>query len=234
MTTSLFLIDTYLYKSTARVAANNRDERGIYVVLDQTIFYPQGGGQPSDQGVLKCDDTENHVLHVKQVDGEIRHYVSTLPNVPVGTHVIAQIDQERRILNAQYHTAAHLIGNIAEQICPALKAVKGHSFPGEAYVEFQGSEIPDAKMLAELLNKAISDCLLIKTFEATSEEFEKQFYKLPYAVPSNKMFRAMQIADYPPVPCGGTHLSNCSEISYIEIGKVKAKNDTFRISYEVK
>lgn len=234
MSISLFLSDTYLFECQSAVIGINHDEKGFYVVLDQTVFYPQGGGQPSDQGVLRCNHVEIHISHAKQIGSEIRHYVSMLPDLPVGTYIMSQIDQERRILNARYHTAAHLIGNIAEHICPTLKAVKGHSFPGEAYVEFQGSEIPDIKVLTESLNKAIYECLPTRTFEISAKVFEEQFYKLPYDIPNDKAFRIMKISDYLPVPCGGTHLSNCSEIGYIEIGKVKVKNGILRISYEVK
>ncbi|MES2608361.1 MAG: alanyl-tRNA editing protein [Pseudomonadota bacterium] len=234
MTISLFSNDTYLFESHSIVSDMRHDERGFYIALDQTIFYPQGGGQPSDQGVLKYYDMEIQIFHVKQIGNEIRHYVSTLPDLPAGTCVMSHIDKERRIINARYHTAAHLIGNIAEQICPTLKAVKGHSFPGEAYVEFHGSEIPHALILIESSNKAIHDCLPTRTFEINAKEFEEQFYKFPYNIPNNKMFRVMQIKGYPPVPCGGTHLSNCSEIGYIQVGKIKARNNILRISYELK
>lgn len=234
MTIPLFLSYTYLFENKSYITNINHDEKGSYFILNQTIFYPQGGGQPSDQGILRCSDIEIHITHVKQIGSEIRHYVSMLPDLPIGSRVVSQIDRARRIINARYHTAAHLIGNIAEQICPILKAVKAHSFPGEAYVEFQGSEIPDTKVLTESLNKAIHGCLHTRTFEINAKEFEEKFYKLPYDIPSNKTFRAMQINDYPLVPCGGTHLSNCSEIGYIEICKVKVKNSILRISYEVK
>ena len=233
MNIPLFLNDTYLFECQSAVAGIGHDEKGFYIVLDQTIFYPQGGGQPADQGVLKYGDAEIHILQVKQIDSEIRHYVSASPELRIGTCVTAKIDQARRMLNARYHTAAHLIGNIAEQICPALKAIKGNSFPREAYVEFQGSEIPNASLLIESLNKVIHDCLPTRIFKVNIKEFEEQFYKLTYAIPNNKTFRAMQIKDYPPVPCGGTHLSNCSEIGYIEIGKIKPKGLKFS-SHEVK
>ena len=62
---------------------------------------------------------------------------------------------------------------------------------------------------------------------------KQTFYKLPYAIPENKKFRAIQIGSMPPVPCGGTHLSSIGEIGGIKIGKVKAKNNIVRIAYIV-
>ena len=234
MTELLYLNDTYLFDCEAKILGQAQDDRGAYLVLDRTIFYPQGGGQPSDQGNIKAEEFNVEVTHVRQVDGEIRHYVNTVLNdIKVNKAVSCVVDKNRRLLNARYHTAAHLLGNAVEKIYPMLKAMKGHSFPQEAYLEFSGSEIPDISEVMNNLQQAIEADLATQIFEIDHMAFEEKFYKLPYKIPENKTFRVMQIGDYLPVPCGGTHLNHLAEIGTIKLGKIKAKNGLVRVSYEV-
>lgn len=239
MTKRLYLQDTYLFESKALIVATGQDEKGTYLLLDQTIFYPQGGGQPSDQGVIKGDDFEIKVSRVNLNENEIRHYLTDPINEKwVGSNVYCIIDQERRVLNARYHTAAHLLSHVVEIIYPKLKAVKGHSFPNEAYVEFQNTAtdtevIPDMTQVIDILQKVIEEGLTTKTFEMDPISFEEKYYKLPYEIPLTKVFRALQIGNYPPVPCGGTHLATTRELGNIELVKTKAKNDILRVSYRV-
>ena len=126
-----------------------------------------------------------------------------------------------------------MLSNIVEILNPKLKAIKGHSFPGEAYVEFQGNEAIDVGVLQNAINEAIAENDRTIVFEIERLGFEKQFYKLPCSIHDNKNFRVMQIGNMPPVPCGGTHLSSIGEIGLIKINKIKNKNGILRISYEV-
>jgi alanyl-tRNA synthetase len=230
----LYQKDTYLTQIQSTVVDIQKDEKGMYVVLDQTIFYPQGGGQPSDQGIMIQNDVPIAITFVRQIENEVRHYTADLVNDQwIGLHVLCQIDAERRLLNARYHTAAHLLGNIAEIEYPSLKAVKGHAFPGESYVEFLGCEEINATSIHEHLKTAIEERLTTQTFELSADDFESQFYKLPYHIPRDKIFRAMRIGIYAPVPCGGTHLKNIQEIGAMTIRKVNRKNGITRISYGV-
>lgn len=234
MTKKLYLQDTYQFDFEGLIQEAEKDEKGIFITLDQTAFYPQGGGQPSDHGVIRNDHFEANVLHVTQHGDQIRHYIE-----PIATELLAAqkvygfVDQKRRLTNARYHTAGHLLSNIVEILNPKLKAIKGHSFPGEAYVEFQGNEAIDVETLQNRINEAIARDDKTTIFEIDPLGFEKQFYKLPYSIPDNKKFRVMQIGNMSPVPCGGTHLSSIGEIGLIKINKIKNKNSILRVSYEV-
>jgi Ser-tRNA(Ala) deacylase AlaX len=234
MTTPLYLNDTYLFNSEAAIINTGADEKGHFVLLDQTIFYPQGGGQPSDQGEIKNDYFSANVILVRQLEHEIRHYINlSLNEIPNQSKVACCIDSNRRLLNSRYHTAAHLLGNIVEILYPEQKAVKGHSFPKEAYVEFQGDVSVDTIAIQNALNEAIAKKDKIQIFEIDPQSFEQQFYKLPYSIPENKKFRAMQIGNMLPIPCGGTHLSCVGEIGKMVLGKIKPKNNLVRIYYDV-
>ncbi|WP_341756058.1 alanyl-tRNA editing protein [Candidatus Tisiphia endosymbiont of Nemotelus nigrinus] len=233
MTKQLYLTDTYLFESNAYIITKKEDDRGNYLLLDQTIFYPQGGGQPSDQGFIRGDDFVLKVVSVRQVENEVRHYLEDTTLSLDGKETKCLLDKDRRILNARYHTAAHPLGNIVEALYPSLKAIKGHSFPNESYVNFQGSDIPDIDKLQDDIDKIIAVGYKIIIFESDPISFEQQFYKLPYHIPNNKVFRVMQIENFAPVPCGGTHLSTTKEIISIILGKIKTKNDIVCISYKL-
>ena len=236
-TRRLYFENTYLLKSPATIVHHVNDEKGSYVVLDQTIFYPQGGGQPSDHGTIKFGDQQLEISQVRQVDDEIRHYLSSKPQENlVGQVIESAVHGERRFLNASHHTAGHLLANIVEILYPSLKATKGHSFPKESYIELQNPESLtsfESEKISLGLQWALKFGFLITSFEIDPLSFEQQFYKLSYPVPANKKFRAVQIGEYPPIPCGGTHVEDTREIGEIKIGKIKYTADCVRISYEV-
>jgi alanyl-tRNA synthetase len=227
MTQLLYLADTYLFESAAKVILQNED----YVIFDQTIFYPQGGGQPCDQGIIATSDHEVFVNSVHVVDDEVRHY-GQFPDTPLND-VVCRIDQTRRLLNAKHHTAGHLLAGVIEKARPQLTATKCHAFPGEAYVEFLGGGELQSQVIQELASQAIWQGISTQIFEIDLQSFENKYYKLHYPIPANKPFRVLQIGDYKPVPCGGTHLSNTNEIGRIMVKKVKAKDGVLKVSYEV-
>jgi alanyl-tRNA synthetase len=238
MTDQLYLNDTYLFESDARIIDHKKDERDMpYILLDQTIFYPQGGGQPCDRGKIIGDNFEYAVSNVRQVGEEIRHYVelsqSLVQNHLKNSAVKCVVDKDKRLLNARYHTAGHLLGNVVEELRPNLKAQKCHAFPGEAHIEFSGTEIPSEQLLSEKLRNVIAENLQTKIFEMNRREFESTWYKLPYEIPENKKFRVMQIGNYPPIPCGGTHITLLNEIGEITLSKIKSKNGILKISFGV-
>lgn len=81
---------------------------------------------------------------VRHIDNEIRHYINgTISAILLNQSVTCCIDKTLRMVNARYHTAGHLLGNITQILYPNLQTVKGHSFPNEAYVEFLGNDLPD-------------------------------------------------------------------------------------------
>ena len=234
MTITLYLKDTYLPQCYGLVTDQGIDDKGSYLLLNATVFYPQGGGQPSDQGTIKTAGGELYVDFVRQLDQEIRHYVSDTSKLPsIGTEITCRIDQSRRLLNARYHSAAHLLSNVIEGMYPALKAVKGHSFPGEAYVEFIGDDLPETAEISMNMDAAITQGLNTITFEILPDEFANKYYCLPYPVPIHKAFRVIQIGDFMPIPCGGTHVKKCSEIGKFNIRKVSKKGGRLKVAYEL-
>lgn len=239
MMDQLYLKNTYLFEIDTQATECKKDEKDRpYVLLNQTIFYPQGGGQPCDYGKMIGSGFEYTVHDVRQIGEEIRHYIdlpqNSMQDFQGNCVVKCIIDQDRRLLNARYHTAGHLLGNIVEKLCPNLKAQKCHAFPGESYIEFQGKEMPNEPLLSETLKNVMAKNLQTKIFEMDRRQFESTYYKLPYEIPETKKFRIVQIGNYPPIPCGGTHVISLAEIGEILLKKMKQKNGILKISFGVK
>jgi len=178
------------------------------------------------------------VNDVRLVEGAVRHYVEDLPELasfPVS--VTMKVDESRRRVNARLHSAGHLISSVAEE-CAAngFRAVKGHHFPGEAYVEFLSEEAPDEGFLAQVserLNADISDERPVATKDLVPELAAEVLSDLPYELPKDKDVRVCEIEGYTAIPCGGTHVKNLSEIKGITLTKMKRKKKRAKISYTV-
>jgi misacylated tRNA(Ala) deacylase len=111
MTEDLFSHDSYLRSCEATVV----DIRDDGVVLDRTVFYPRGGGQPGDSGTMRWDGGECRVTDTvkSRDDGEILHVIDPeTPPPPVGTALTAELDWERRYQHMRTHTALHALSGV--------------------------------------------------------------------------------------------------------------------------
>ena len=237
MTELMYIEYPDLYELSAQLTEQGSDAKGIYLVLNQSLFYPQGGGQPADQGKIITEKACYEVFDVRNMDGEIRHYIIG-SNIDIQTvdAVTIKIDKKRRILNSKYHTAGHLIAAVAEKEKPELKAIKGHQFPKEAYVEFEGT-VSDVDNFMAQINSQVSACVAnkstVKTEELSADDAAMIAQDLPYELPNNKSIRVCHIEGFLPVPCGGTHIKTLDDISSLAIKKCKSKKGKTKIYYEV-
>lgn len=238
MTQLLYLEDTYLLECSAILEMVSGDDRGTYCILNQTIFYPQGGGQASDIGIIQIGNIEISVTFVSYVDGKARHYgeFESLKG-KIGETITLKVNRQNRITNARSHTAGHLIQCVIEEIDPGLRAVKGFHFPVGSHVEFEGDATLGNHELSEKANQKIAELIAdnvnTDTMMMTKKEILKACPDLPYALPEDKPLRVMAIGDYSPVPCGGTHIKSLKELGKVEITKMKKKKDRTKVSYTI-
>ena len=187
------------------------------IILESTIFHPQGGGQQCDIGYINSFP----VVSVKSEGKMVLHFVDgeKIEQVSVGDRVSLKIDLLRRSLNSRLHTAGHLIGNVVERIHPDFKAVSGHHWPKEARVDFDiGSfDLPsDFKaIIQESVLKVITDSRSV-----TAAMIEPNL-------------RTVTIEGETPIPCGGTHVLTTDQIGEIALGDIKLKNQILRIRYSI-
>jgi Ser-tRNA(Ala) deacylase AlaX len=235
----LYFEDTYLFEAQATVREVKQIEDKTAVILDQTIFYPQGGGQPADQGTIKSDSAMFEVDMVRFIDGEVCHFgVLKEGSLTAGDAVTLKIDQARRIENAKNHSAGHFLDIAIEKLGYKLEPYRGHHFPGEAYVSYIGDltdeDLEDIRTnLPGELAKIIAANLPVKRQMVNVSELEKYCGTTKHKVPEGKPCRVVNIEGEFGCPCGGTHLHNTGELEKIEIRKVKRKSGKLKISYSV-
>jgi alanyl-tRNA synthetase len=238
MTEPVYLWNGNLFETTAVVMSEGIDPRGKFVVLDRTLFYPQGGGQPADQGVIQIKDDCCQVIDVRYEGSEIRHYIQIdAMHLKMGSIATLAVNQARRLLNARYHTAGHLIAAIAEKLSLGdLTAIKGHHFPGEGYVEFQGmlenTELFQVQLQCAL-NQSIGSGGIVETIDWNVDAGAQMLDKRQYKINTENKVRVCLIQGFEPIPCGGTHVRRLEQIGSVYLIKYKCKKGKMRISYEL-
>jgi len=238
MSTQLsYFEDTYKFEDFAIIKLIGKDENGYFLILNQTIFYPQGGGQPSDRGAIEVGDVVIPIHSVKCVENEVRHYTNQSYSHLVGQKGKCSLDQEPRLLHAKLHTSGHLISNIIENLYPCWKATKGHHFPGQCYIEFASKKSDLDNISLELVHREIEKFIeansLITVKQISSQSFQEQCPNMTYSIPSDQPIRVMRIGDFPFSPCGGTHVTSLKELEGLEISKFKIKNNILKIYYHL-
>ena len=228
----LYYENTYLDEVHTRIMRTGRDDLGTYVIFEQTIFHPQGGGQPDDRGYFTLDGFAVNVMGLSVENDGIRHYVEggSIENVYGNQEVKMKINLKNRILFARYHTAGHLIANALELKYPELVGCKGNHFPNRAAVTFKlrcdESSFPQKENYREY------DLGEVKAF--LNGEVQGLILKKEPITVLNLGRRSVQIGNMKPYACGGTHVKNVSEIGKIKISKVKFKrNDGLKVSYNL-
>ena len=244
-------------RATARILDFNKDDIGSYFIFNQTIFHPQGGGQPSDVGQLSLEGKKLNVVKLTEDkdSGIIRHYIdSQQSNELKGTDLIGKsitqtIDLEKRILYAQQHTGGHLLANIVESLAPNLIGYNGYHFPDGPYVKFkvtaekEGSteskedkvELKEEpKKTKEGKKKADAKSSILFTKDEIMA-LAKQYIGagLPIYVNNNEIPRTVQIAGLKAYPCGGTHLTNLADLGSLQIREIKKDKSDIKIKYAV-
>lgn len=233
-----YLKDTYSCMNNGKIVYTGADERGSFFILDKTIFYPQGGGQPSDKGYVISKGISFNVYDVRVINNQVRHYSEGDLTLLCDQTVELIVDREIRLLHAKLHTAGHLISNLIVREYPQYKAVKGHHFPKEAYIEFivDSEHFPEINILGlnSKLCTAIDSNLTIQTFNITADQLSNYCFNISYQIPTTDIIRLIKISSFDYQPCGGTHVRSVSELKGLFIVKVKNKGkNTVKVSYEI-
>lgn len=239
MTQLVYLEYPHLFKLSSTILEEGMDNRGYYIILDKTLFYSQGGGQPADQGSCMIKETPYslEVQDVRNHEGGMRHYygAASLPFSLKGTSVELAVNESLRVTHSRYHTAGHLIADVLENEYPFLKPYKGHHFPGEAYVAFKEKDqsVVAAEDVQTLLDSKIQEDRMVETKDLEESLKEDILKELPYTLPEGKPLRVCHIEGFRPVPCGGTHVTSLKKLGQVRVKKCNSKKGTLKVSYEM-
>lgn len=221
MTEPLFRDDAYLAACEARVVAVGPEG----IVLDRTVFYPMGGGQPGDRGTLRLEDGSTLAIRDTRKGGgsAILHLTVEGADLPVpGTRVEAVIDWERRYRLMRTHTALHLL-------CRAVGAPVTGGAVGEleGRLDFDLPEPPEKDAIEGLLREWVAedhpvDALWVDEAELASRPELVRTLSVRPPTGAGRV-RLVRIAGVDLQACGGTHVRSTAEIGRVTIGRIEKK-----------
>ena len=235
----LYLEKFALLEAPARVMEVLRENERDIVLLDQTVFYPQGGGQPYDTGMIESPSGKFLVEEVRFVEGAVRHMgVFEFGSFATGDSVICRVDADRRLLHARIHSAGHLVDKAVAELNLPLKPGKGYHFPQGPYDEYEGSlDGLDKEKLKSDLERLCNTYVLAggktEIIFMTREEMQKTCRYTPdFPMEKGEQARVIVHAGFA-MPCGGTPVADLVDIGPITIRKIKQEKDKIRIGYDV-
>ena len=221
-TEALFREDPYARSCEARIGAAAEGA----VRLDRTVFYPQGGGQPGDTGVLRADD--GGLIPVQgtckgEVPGDIIHLVDPESPLPApGSRVVAELDWERRHRHMRMHTCLHLLSAVIDAPVTGgqLTAEKGR-------LDFDLDSRLEKAVVEEQLNALIARDLPVAPRWISDEALAAQpaLVKTMRVKPPTGQgrVRLIDVAGVDLQPCGGTHVARTGEIGPVVVRKIESK-----------
>ena len=224
------------------------------VVTDSTIFHVQGGGQPSDTGIMTSDvaaEVKDSIFEVKSVrhpaqGSQILHLGRFIPiegtRLDAGEGVQQRVDAEKRTLYSRLHTAGHILGLAINSLCrdgvlSPLTESKASHYPESAAVEFGGIiEGKHKDAIQAKTDEFVRSARPVKIHWWPMEELlEKctgvvEGFELPEGEVVGRVVEMEGLGSY---PCGGTHVRDCSQVGRIEVKKISRSKGTSRVSYRV-
>ena len=207
-----------------------------FIELEETYFYPEGGGQPTDSGKLTKQGKEYIITHVEKNSGQIKHYLENIEGLSVGDNVICSIDWAKRFNHMRYHTATHVLSKVIFNHTGAT-VTGSQIYEHKARADFNVESFDKAKLIEmeAQANELLSQC------KVTTSEFKErgEAFKDPDVIRTSenivpewvKSVRIITVPGIDAQACGGTHVSNTCEVGVIKITKVDNKGKGHRRLY---
>jgi misacylated tRNA(Ala) deacylase len=223
---------TQAYERTMQATVIDSDPGDGSVLLDRTVFYPGGGGQPHDLGTLTAGAVRYDVVRVSQDDRGVWHWIDGTVPAP-GTDLIGELDWQRRHLLMRTHTAMHTLTAVIWKRFQS-PATGGNMKPGEGRLDF---EIPQwtaedrPAVEAEFNRQLALDYPLTVSFLDRSEADKDPSLirtKVSLLPPSLKTVRVVDIVGLDRQADGGTHVASTAEVGRVRITKAESKGKGFR------
>jgi len=221
MTLPLFQQDAYLRECEARVSKLGDGQ----VMLDRTVFYPTGGGQPGDSGELVLHDGLRLAVTgtVKGEGDEIIHLVADGERLAVGDRVRAAIDWGRRYRLMRFHTCLHLLCAVVD-----APVTGGRMAEDKAHLDFDiDMAALDASAIEARLKALIGADLPVAVGAISEGELDANpglIKTMSVQPPRGRgAVRTIRIADVDLQPCGGTHLARTGEIGPVRVARIRSE-----------
>jgi len=221
----LYYEDAYIKEFNARVLAVKKLDTQYQLVLDQTAFYPAGGGQPADTGIIKRQNGEAKVTDVQMDKGVVIHIASeTVGEILEGEQVTGIIDWTRRYQLMRNHTLAHLMAEAVRRVTGLPMAVTGSGLDVEkvrldlAHEGSLGPLLPEIEKVANDMIKENRQIEIRLMPRVEAERFVERFHEsLKTLPPQVQNVRIVEVKDWHACACGGTHVKSTGEIGVADV-----------------
>ena len=206
------------------------------VILDQTLFYPEGGGQPADHGLIRKGSKAFRIVDVQSAGGVVHHKIAedesaeAAAEIRPGDSVEGEIDMNRRLAHARHHTAAHIIHDSAKKVlgshiwqAGAQKSEDRARLDISHYKRISRDELKEIEIIA---NRTVMENVPISTGWLDRSEAEKRFGFELYqgGVPPGKSIRVVQVGTDVEA-CAGTHCTNTGMVGPIKVLRTERVQD---------
>jgi len=221
----LYYEDSYLKEFNARVLEVKRLNSQYGLVLDQTAFYPSGGGQPADTGIIKGQSGEAKVTEVHMDNGVVFHIASEIVGtIGEGEQITGFIDWARRYQLMRNHTLAHLMAEAVRRATGLTMAIVGSGLDIDkvrldlAHEGSLGPLLPEIERVANDLIRENRRVEIKVMPHAEAEEFVERFHEsLKTLPPQVQNVRIVEVKDWHACACGGTHVKSTGEIGVAQV-----------------
>jgi len=219
MTIELFRNNPYLKEHNATICEIVPDG----LILDQTIFYPEGGGQPGDEGLIKLKDKTIKIIGTKYINNSLVHLTENINDFNKNDEISLNLDWSKRYSYMQTHTCLHLLCSIIP-----YPVTGGSIGDGRGRLDFDLETKPDKEDVLIKLNNLIQKDYLVHISSITDQELDENpdlvrtmSVKPPRGSGQIRMIRIGDEIDFQ--PCGGTHVNKTSEINLVKSVKIENK-----------
>jgi alanyl-tRNA synthetase len=239
----LYYEDAYLKEFDARILKMMKIDDRYGIILDRTAFYPTGGGQPADTGVIKGKNREIRIEDVQMINGAVVHLASEIRGeIKEGTEVRDAIDWDRRYALMRNHTAAHLVAEAVRRAADTPMPIIGSAIDvDKARLDFAHKEnlrplLPEIERIANDVVKEDRVVVVKMMKREEAEKYVEKFHEsLKILPPQVQEVRIVEIKDWHACACGGTHLKSTGEIGTIKVLKRVSKGKRVeRIEFSAK
>ncbi len=221
----MYYDDAYFKEFNAEILSITRHDNQYGVVLDRTVFYPFGGGQPADKGVIKSERGELRVVDVRMEKGAVIHFSDEISGQLVeGDHVKGIVDWVRRFALMRVHTAAHLMSEAVRKVVGSPLAIVGSGIDMDKArldLAYDKSLGPLLSKIEEVANHVVKenrpvDIRIMPREEA--ENYVSRFHEsLKILPPKVQKVRIVEIKEWHACACGGLHVKATREIGAIKV-----------------
>ena len=209
MTEKLYYTDSHIHEFSARVLSCEKAKKGFAVVLDKTAFFPEGGGQPADTGIIG----PAAVRDVQEQNGEIFHYTDQA--LTPGEEYACALDWEQRLCRMQNHSGEHIVSGITHKLY-GFDNVGFHMGAECMTIDFSGElsweQLTEIETLA---NQAVRDDLPVKTCFPGPEALSQMEYRSKLEL--TRDVRIVEIPGTDRCACCAPHVKRTGEIGLIKL-----------------